>query len=90
MPTNSCPQLETPNQAIRESNDNKDEWATEETVRIKFHHMTIPKPNDSINDLKRKESVTIFRLRNTCSTGFRLKEIWGHTGPSLSTLPMSR
>ena len=28
-----------------------------------FHHMTTPKPKDSINDLKRHESVTIFRLQ---------------------------
>ena len=38
------------------------EWATGETGRIMFHHMTTLKPKDSINDMKRNESVTIFRL----------------------------
>ena len=45
------------------------EWASGYTGRIVFHHMTTPKPKDSINEPKSNESVTIFRIPNTtCST----------------------
>ena len=39
------------------------EWAMGDTGRTMFQHMTTPKPKDSINELKRNESNTIFRLR---------------------------
>ena len=38
------------------------EWASGDTGRVMFQHMTTPKPKDSIHELKRNESVTIFRL----------------------------
>ena len=38
-------------------------WTTGETGRIILHHMTTPKLKGSINDLKRNEYVTIFRIR---------------------------
>ena len=67
----SCPQpdvptsIETAKQTIRANKKEEwmNEWATGETGRVMFQHMTTPKPKDSINELKRNESVTIFRLR---------------------------
>ena len=67
----SCPQPDVPTsientkQTIRANKKEEwmNEWASGDTGRVMFQHMTTPKPKDSINELKRNESVTIFRLR---------------------------
>ena len=67
----SCPQpdvptsMETAKQIIRANKKEEwmNEWAMGDTGRTMFQHMTTPKPKDSINELKRNESNTIFRLR---------------------------
>ena len=55
----SCPQpdvptsIETAKQTIRANKKEEwmNEWATGETGRVMFQHMTTPKPKDSINEL---------------------------------------
>ena len=67
----SCPQPDVPTsientkQTIRANKKEEwmNEWASGDTGRVMFQYMTTPKPKDSINELKRNESVTIFRLR---------------------------
>ena len=40
------------------------EWSESDKGRNIYSHMPSPNPNDSINQLKRNEQVTIFRLRS--------------------------
>ena len=66
----SCPQPDVPTSMetarhIKRANKKEawmNEWAMGDTGRTMFEHMTAPKPEDSINGLKRNESNTIFCL----------------------------
>ena len=59
----SCPQtdvptsIETAKQAIRANKKEEwmNEWASGDSERIMFHHMTTLKPKDSIDELKLRE-----------------------------------
>ena len=67
----SCPQLNSPvslktSKQIIKCNMKEEwmnEWALGQTGRCMFTHMTRPNPKDPIHLLKRRDQVTIFRLR---------------------------
>ena len=40
------------------------EWSETDKGRSIYYHMTSPNPGDSLNQLKRNEQVTVFRLRS--------------------------
>ena len=59
--------LQTARQIIRQNMKEEwmNRWAMGTTGRSMFSHMTTPQPRDNINNLKRRDQVTIFRLRTT-------------------------